>query len=367
MKILGIICELNPAHNGHQYLVEEAKKQTNCDFAVAIMSGNFVQRGTPAIFDYQTRAQMALNVGFDAVIYMPTAYSINSADDFAKYGTLVAKLLNIDYLAFGVTKNKNELERLLTILLCEDERFKELLANNLENGISYATALTQALEQVSDIANITGNDILALQYMKNLNDGIAPCPILRVDSFSATKLRELILNNDYVATKNYVNDKNYKLICETKPLNFQNYETLLYCNLITKNKDKIKNTKSIKEGLENRIINALDITTNFKEFNAEVKNKRYTQSFLNRLYANILLDINKDISLELPYLKIVAIKSDEVLKNLKSQLPIITNLKDKSLLDSKSLYSTDQIACRIYNALIAKSQPPFPYHKMIIY
>ncbi len=367
MKIIGIICELNPAHNGHQYLVEETKKQTNCDFVVAIMSGNFVQRGTPAIFDYQTRAQMALNVGFDAVIYIPTIYSLSSADDFAKYSVQIANSMNIDYLAFGVTKSKDELERLSTILHRENYNFKTLLANNLESGNSYATAFIQTLEQVSGIANISGNDILALQYVNNLSDKITPCPITRVGTPSATVLRQLISNNDFNAIKNYVNEKNYKLMCETKLLNNQDYEALLYHNLVTKNKDTIKNARSIKEGLENKIFSTLSSTTNYKSFNEKVKNKRYTQSFLNRLYANILLSIDKGVSLELPYLKVVAVKNQEILKHLKSKLPLVTNLKDKTLLDAKSLYSIDQIACQIYNVLIPKSQQPFPYHKIIIH
>jgi len=367
MKIIGIICELNPAHNGHQHLVETAKKQTNSDFVVAIMSGDFVQRGTPAIFDYQTRAQMALNVGFDAVIYMPTVYSLSSADDFAKYGAQIANLLNIDYLAFGVTKSKSGLEKLLAILHCEDENFKILLAKNLKSGNSYATALTETLEHISGIANISGNDILALQYMKNLNEQITACPIARIDTLSATNLREHIIKNDYSAIKNYVNEQNYKLIRETKTLNYQDYEALLYCNLVTKTKEYIKNARSIKEGLENKIFSTLSVTTDYKSFNEKVKNKRYTQSFLNRLYANILLGIDKNISLELPYLKVVAIKNEKLLKNLKCKIPLVTNLKDKAIFNTKSLYSIDQTACQIYNVIISKTQQPFPYHKIIIH
>ena len=367
MKITGIICELNPAHNGHQHLIAETKKRTNCDFVVAIMSGNFVQRGTPAIFDYQTRAKMALNIGFDAVIYMPTVYSLSSADDFSKYSAQIANSLNLDYLAFGVTKSKKELDKLSAILHCEDDNFKALLVNNLDSGNSYATALTQTLEQNSGIANISGNDILALQYMKNLSDKITPCPIDRIESISATLLRELISNKDFDTVKNYVNEQNYKLICERKPLSIHKYETLLYYNLVTTNKAKVKNTRSIKEGLENKIFSALNSTSNYKTFNEKIKNKRYTQSFLNRLYANILLDIDKKVSHKLPYLKIVAAKNNGVLKHLKSQLPIVTNLKDKTLLEEKSIYSIDQTACRIYNVLILKSQQPFPYHKIIIH
>ena len=367
MKITGIICELNPPHNGHQYLIHEVKKRTNCDFVIAIMSGDFVQRGTPAIYDYQTRAKMALNIGFDAIIYMPTAYSLNSADDFAKYGTQIANLLNLDYLAFGISKTESELNKLYSIISCESKSFKALLTSKLNEGLSYAIAFTYALEKMSKISNLSGNDILALQYIKNLSPQITPLPIKRISTISATNLRKLITEKNYTEIKNYVNEENYKIICEAKPLNMFDYETLLYHNIITKNRNKIKFIKSIKEGLENKISNEISKSTNFEDFNKNILSKRYNQVFLNRLYANILLDIDKNTSLRLPYIKIVAAKNTNILKYLKSDLPIVSTLKNKTLLCANSLYSVDQIACRIYDIIKKECRTPFPFHKLITY
>lgn len=367
MKISGIICELNPPHNGHQYLVEETKKRTNCDFVIAIMSGDFVQRGTPAMYDYQTRAFMALNIGFDAVIYMPTVYSLSPANDFAKFSVQIANSLNLDYLSFGISKSEEEIGILYSILLCENNDFKKILSANLKKGISYATAFTQALENITNIHHISGDDILALQYMLHINSKITTLPIARHPKYSATKLRQHILSKDYTPIKTFVNESNYKIISDISPLNYTYYQTFLYHNLVTEKIKNFQKVKSIKEGLENRIIHALNTTTNYYDFNEKVKNKRYTQSFLNRLYSNILLGINNDIPIQLPYIKIISAKNNGILNYLKSNLPIVTTLKNKTILNEYSIYSIDTIASRIYNIITNNVRPPFPFHKITIH
>lgn len=367
MKITGIICELNPPHNGHAYLVEKAKQITNCDYVIALMSGNFVQRGSPAIYDYQTRARMALNIGFDAVIYLPTAYSICSANDFAKYNTLLANSLNLDYLAFGVEKSPEELFQLQSIMQVEPPYFSDTLASKLQNGYSYATAYMQTLEAVSGILHISPNDILAIQYMLHLTPSITPMPIKRIKNISATQLRQEIFNNKPNKIQQNVSPENYEIIRNTTPFNITNYKTFIHNTLLTKTKTELSNIKYVNEGLENKITNALNNTFNFDDFNDQIKNKRYTQNYLNRMYFNIALNINKSLNYTLPYIKMVAVKNVELLKYLKCKLPLIADLKSKTLLEKESIYSIDTIANKIYNNLNGQPNTPFPFHKLIKY
>lgn len=367
MKISGIICELNPPHRGHTHLISETKKRTNCNYVVAIMSGNFVQRGTPAIYDYQTRARMAINIGFDAVIYLPTAYTVCAADDFAKNAVQIANKLNIDYLSFGVTKNCEEIATLKTIIENEPLHFKAALETKLTDGESYSTAYMRALEEVSQISNINANDILAVQYMLNLSETITPIAIERLPNVSATQLRNEIYAKNFPTIASLVDEKNYNIIKNAHAFDNVKYQTFLYDNLITKTKDDIKQIRSIKEGLENKIISTLNETLSFEEFNSAIQNKRYTQHFLNRLYSSIALKIQNETDLALPYIKVVAVKDAEILKHLSSTLPIVSNLKNKALLQEKNVYSIDTIACRTYNCLTNILQPSFPYHKLIIH
>lgn len=366
MKICGIICELNPPHNGHQFLIEKVKNETNCDFIVAIMSGNFVQRGEPAIFDYQLRAKMALNIGFDAVIYLPTIYTLNSADDFAKYGVFIASQLNLDYLAFGANKTEKQFEIIKNLV--KSTEFKNQLKQYLDSGLPYSKAFGDSIFDLSKMT-MTANDILGLQYLislQELDSNIRPIIINRDNNCSATNIRNLLKEKRYEEVKNFVNEENYNLIISNNIFDYDKFNEFLFHNIITKNNAELKNIKSIREGLENKISNNLAL--DFNDFNKDLKSKRYNQTFLNRLYLNITLNIQNNINhMELPYIKLVAIKDLNLLKALNSKIPFITNLKNKEILKSVSIYDFDKKASKIYNILGNNTEPIFPYNKIIIH
>ena len=367
MKVCAVICELNPPHNGHQFLVENIRKVTNCDFVVAIMGGNFVQRGEPAIYEYRLRAKMAINIGFDAVIYMPLVYTLNSADDFAYNGVSIAHLLKVDYLAFGAHLDLDKLYEIEN--LSNQYEFRVLLKENLQNGISYASAFGKAIKDMLNI-EMSSNDILALQYIASIKQqslGIRPIIIKRELDVSATQLRQKILANDIESIKPFVNTKNFELIKKTLPFNYNKFNEFLYGNITTKSFDELRTIKGMKEGLENKIYESN--ATSFLEFNKLIKTKRYTQTFLNRLYLNILFNIKRDCDLKLPYLKLVAFSDDAIIKelNTKCSLPLLTTLKDKRLLSAKSLYLYDTMASKIYNISTNSKDFLFPYHKLIKY
>lgn len=201
MKTLGIIVEYNPFHNGHLYHLSKAKEITKADYVVAVMSGNFLQRGEPAIINKWARTEMAINAGIDLVIEIPFAFSTQDANGFA-FGAvkLLDSLQIIDYLCFG--SETNHLDILYPIskfLYIETTQYKELIKKKIKNGYEYPKARSQALCEYHRIFGIDHlkelsplklgkilncpNNILALEYIKhllNLNSKITPVPIKRI-------------------------------------------------------------------------------------------------------------------------------------------------------------------------------------------
>lgn len=367
MKICGIICELNPPHLGHEYLVSKVREHTNCDYIIAIMSGNFVQRGEPAIYEYRTRAEMAINIGFDAVIYMPTLYTLSSADKFARYGVQMAHLLKLDYLAFGALLDEKDFNYILN--LKEETKFTNLLKAYLNSGISYSEAYGKTIFDFTS-KYLTPNDILALQYINSislLKTNIKPIIIKRELDISATILRNLLKQENYQAIESKINNKILKIVKSHKIFNYVKFYNILYANIITHTLEDLSTIRDIREGLEYKIYNNNE--NNFISFNKKIKTKRYNQTYLNRLYHNILFNVKNNFNEELPYIKLVACKNNDIIKILseRTQIPLITNLKAKNTLVNKSLYDYDKISSKIYNICIDFDDYSFPFHKMIKY
>ena len=365
MKICGIICELNPAHNGHQYLIQQARQKTNCDYVVAIMSGNFVQRGLPAIYEYQLRAEMALNIGFDAVIYLPTIYTINSAEKFANFALHIASQLNINYLAFGTKLDEKTLRKINGYK--NSTEFIKQLKNNLSQGQTFSKAFALTIQKLYHL-QLSANDILGLEYLTAIQKNdykIAPIIIERNNDISATTIRKLILQKNYERIKPMVNDTNYQIIQNNKPNNFIKFNNCICHNIITKTIEELSKIKDMREGIENKIFNTNANT--FSKFNKSIKSKRYSQNYLNRLYLNILLNVSKDCDYTLPYIKLVATKNNGILNALDCKISLITNLKDKKNMQQNSLYNYDTISSKIYNSINDIKSYNFPYHKIIIH
>ena len=365
MKICGIICELNPAHNGHEELLKKVKEKTQCDIFIAIMSPNYVQRGEPAIYDYKIRAQMAINIGFDAVIYMPTSYTINSANKFAEYGVKIADQLNVDFLAFGTNLTIDELIDIKQ--QTTSKMFIDLLKSYLSNGLSYSNAFSKALYSISN-KKLKANDILALEYLSaidKIDSRMKPIAIIRDNNFSSTELRKLLLKNELKKTKDMVNNKNYEIMLNNKINDYNSFNNCIYYNIISKPLIELSKIKDMKEGLENKIFETN--ANNLEELIDKIKSKRYNKNYIQRLFLNILFNNKINDIDNLNYLKVVAVKNVSVLKYLHSILPILTNLKNKNILQEKSVYDVDVISNKIYYEINHVHQSRFPYQKMIIH
>lgn len=198
MKAVGLVTEYNPFHNGHLYHLNKAMELTGVDISVAVMSGDFVQRGEPAVLDKYTRASMALNSGVNLVVELPVNYAVSSAESFAAGALKVLDYIKADSIAFG--SESGDIERLskLAHILCdnEDALYKEI-SKYTANGISYAAARQKAVEKLTDKdtgAMLTSsNNILAVEYLKAIiknNYAIKPYTIQRQgDSYNDTDIR----------------------------------------------------------------------------------------------------------------------------------------------------------------------------------
>ena len=198
MKAVGLVTEYNPFHNGHLYHLNKAMELTGADISVAVMSGDFVQRGEPAVLDKYVRASMALNSGVNLVVELPVNYAVSSAESFAAGALKVLDYIKADSIAFG--SESGDIERLskLAHILCdnEDTLYKEI-SKYTANGISYAAARQKVVEKLTDkdtAAMLTSsNNILAVEYLKAIiknNYAIKPYTVQRQgDSYNDTDIR----------------------------------------------------------------------------------------------------------------------------------------------------------------------------------
>jgi len=377
VNILGIITEYNPFHNGHKYHIEEAKKKTNADFTICIMSGHFLQRGIPAVIDKWTRAENALRNGVDLVIELPTVYSLNSAEYFAE-GAI--KLLNAtgitDYVVFGSEKGTiDNFYKISQIYAQEPEKFVFQLKENLTKGLSFPKARRNALEEyLGEELNLDSkpNNILGIEYLKaiyNTNSTIKAETIKRIQNdyndsnltgeiSSATAIRKKLEENceiksikksvplsTYNSLKKFENDLVFK----------KSFKNLIFYKIRALSTEDLSKIHDVSEGLENRIKEKALNCNNLEELILAIKSKRYTYTRIQRILFKALLNIeNSDVEHNPRYLRILGFnkKGQKIIRKLNesSHLPIITNLKNYEPQDAvaRSMIEKDILATNIY-------------------
>lgn len=312
MKIASTIVEYNPLHNGHLYSLKKIKETSNCDATLCIMSGNFVQRGEPALIDKWTRTEMALKSGVDLVIELPAAFALSSAEFFAFGAVSILNDLNcIDYLYFGSECGDiHALYEIAKILNNEDYTFKKILKNYLDKGLSYPLARDTTLIDYLNIKNInidqsiikSSNNILGIEYIKaliKLNSKIQPQTIKRIgqdynstklqnDFASATGIRRALKEcNDITTLKSYMPDSSFNIF---KDLYDNNYKFVFADEIFNYIKFKVLTSKHLSfnipdcnDGLDNRIIKALETSNSLEECINNIKTKRYTRTRICRI------------------------------------------------------------------------------------
>lgn len=299
---VAIISEFNPFHNGHKYLVQSVKNITG-ESVIAIMSGNFVQRGEVAIADKFERAKIALNNGVDLVVELPTVYAVSNAQRFASCGVEIAKSFDcVNYLAFGCEVNDINLLKTAADAL-DDVNVKEIIAESMKNGDYYPRALENAVNTMfgNDVSQVLSqpNNILAAEYLRALNNsGISPLPIKRTgvehDSSSANKniasaslIRQLMRNGDDVS--NLVPNLVSKI---TYP---KHLERAVIVKLRSMSKKDFAKLPDVNEGLENRIFDSVRKNNSVEETISAIKTKRYTHARLRRIITCALLGITEEL------------------------------------------------------------------------
>ena len=217
-KVLGIVAEYNPFHNGHLYHIEKAKSTSNSDFVVAIISGNFTQRGDTSIINKWEKAKIALNNGADLVIELPTIYSISSAENFA-FGAI--EILNelgfIDYVSFGMESDElSILNNIANVLYDEPKDYQNLLKTELKNGVTYAKGVENAIckylnDDIYKSALNGSNNILAIEYLKSLKK-------LKSEIIPIGIKREKVFYNSKKIVDEYASSTGIRLLLERRQI-----------------------------------------------------------------------------------------------------------------------------------------------------
>lgn len=290
MIVTGIVVEYNPFHNGHIKHIQLAKKITNCDVLVAVMSGNFVQRGEPAIFDKWTRTKVALENEVDLIIELPFPYVNQSASVFAKAAVDILNLAKCDYIVFG-----SELNDLAAL---EDFANVSINVDHLKEKMSDGTSYPKAHSLLS--REFYSNDILGLAYLKALkNTNLKPIIIKRDNSSkdikedlkieSATKTREKIkAGKDVSDTSLILNyaDKNNAVYIEYF---FKFIKTIL----LTQNSNDLKVNALFAEGIENNLKKQAALYYNYDDFISGAVSKRYTKARIQRTLVAMLSQVKQ--------------------------------------------------------------------------
>ena len=362
-KVLGIIAEYNPFHNGHLYQIEEAKKQTGAEYVVAVISGNFAQRGNTSLVNKWIKTQMALENGIDLIIELPTVYSISSAENFAEGAIKILESLKIvDTLCFGTeTGDFAALNNIANVLYNEPKEYITLLNHELGKGVSYPkareSALMMYLNDIKRYANILSgpNNILAIEYLKalkKLKSEIKPFSIQRkkvyyndekiIDEFaSSTAIRKLVSRQQYDDLRKVMPTNAYMLLKEEiKRGNFvidiSKFEKEILYNLRKMNVKEISELADVSEGLEYAIKNAANSCNNLLDLINMIKTKRYTQTRIQRILLYTLLGITKkdmeNAKKIIPYTRVLGfnLKGKEMLSEItqmNNKINMITSVK----------------------------------------
>ena len=376
-NVIGLIVEYNPFHNGHLHHIQEIDRLFEDNIKIAVMSGDYVQRGEPSLINKFEKTKIALSQGVDIVIELPAFYSTQSAEIFAKGSINLLNKLSCSHIVFGSESNDLEkLKRIATISMTKE--FELSLREFLAEGLSYPTAFSKALFD----EKLGSNDILALEYLKAIkaiNPKIEAYCIKREktgyyddekDNFaSATHIRKILLDynkkkeDKLNKIKNLVPEFSYKILEENFGVfsYLSDFYDLIKYNII-KNHSNLKNIQDLEVGLENRLYKYSLENSNFDEFFNNILTKRLTISRLQRILLHSLFNLTETITEKvknkIPFVKILGFstKGQEYLNYLKksdnySERKILTsnrNLKELLNKEEIELFNFNELCSQIY-------------------
>jgi len=392
LKVLGLVVEYNPYHNGHLYHLNTAKSLVNPDYVVAVMSGNFVQRGEPAIIDKFSRTEVAVKMGVDIVFELPFVYAIQDASGFANGAVgILERTSVVSDLVFGSESADIEsLSQISDILVNQPKEYKKTLNRYLKEGLSFPNARKYALndyfahmnEEKEIIEKLEkSNDILGLEYLNALklyDSKIKPQAIKRAGASyneenytgeisSATAIRKLIEEGDFEKVRDAVPDVSYDVLkreiaLKKGPVFLEDMRDMILAKVRMMNRKDFSKIDGIKEGLDRRFLDCSKVSSTINQLLMCVKTKRFTLTRIKRTLLKIFFDLTaSDVQLYNKYgpqyLRVLGFSKNgqKLLGQIKkvSKFPIITTpsrykriynkLSDESLLTNKKFNSIPEI------------------------
>ena len=405
MKVCGIVAEYNPLHNGHLYQLKYVREVLGADFIIVCISGDFVQRGEPAVVDKYIRARMALLAGADLVVEMPVQNACGSAEFFASGGVSVLDSLGVvDCLCFGAEDESADSGRFMNVarlLSDEPEVFRDELKRAAAEGLTFAVARERALKKavLEDFAFLLSspNNILGVEYCKSLikrNSTIVPVPLHRIGAgyhsesldqggfSSASAIREL-LNKAYGSAETaeettalfaelcrHMPEKCAELLFEAFRKNrlmfAEDLDQVLFYQLLKEDIPGIFEYQDVTEDLGRRIIKLRNEYRGFEQFAGLVKSRNYTLTRVRRALVHILLGIrNADVHHDAAFCRVLGFRkgSAALLSEIKqkSRIPLITRPSGYMLSpEAERQYLLHVQSSNIYEALVSqKAKLPF--------
>lgn len=362
MRVLGVVAEYNPFHNGHKYHIEAAKSALSADGVVAVMSGNYVQRGEPALFDKFTRARYALLGGADLVIELPAYFSLKSAEGFARGGVALLEATGIvDAISFGSECGDiKKLRQAARILADEPPEFKKTLAQKLQNGASFASARESAIKEINPaLADVVRhpNNILGVEYLKALEGSrITPHTIKRrgeyhskssdVEFASATAVREALASGGDVSRHlPYIPDS-------TAGCDLSDFEQIILYSLTVSKAAPPDSGDGLWERIQKADKSSLDALLQ------GAKTRRHTMSRIKRALLNQAIDNHLPENLLPSYIRVLGIgKQGATLLNMmkdKATLPVI--IKPSKYRINDGIWHLESRATDIYSLVTGRKQ-----------
>ena len=387
MKVAAVIAEFNPFHKGHEYLLSEIKKKSNADYIITVMSGDYVQRGEPAIFDKFTRAKTALSSGINLAIELPCAIATGSAAIFAEGAiSLLNKLNIVDELWFGSEYGDiSAFDTVSDILINEPLQFTSELKSHLKQGFSFPKARFAALSSIPSVAKsfkdakamedflISPNNILGLEYLaalKKTNSTIKPRTIARkgsgyndisinAENASASAIRRAFLSENPHAAASALPDQIYNSFdfntLSANAIYPNDFSLLLHSRLLAETYDSLSEYPDISHDLARRIKQLENSFRGFESFAMTLKTKNLTYSHIKRCLLHITLGIHKsDVNdaFNNSYARMLGFSNAAMLLSQLKKCSLIQLCGKPSILPSK-LYQKELFASNLYNAVLA--------------
>ena len=382
MRVIGIICEYNPFHNGHIYQMTKSREIYHDSHIVAVMSGHFAQRGEASMLNKFARARAAVLHGADLVIELPFAYAVRSAEQFAKGGVkMLSRLGVVDSILFGAENPDTEKLGAIASISVKRET-QAIIHKNMMNGLSYAAALEKALNLNDEEKKLIRepNNILAIEYMKAINEmksTMEPLAIARLGAHhcdksidgqiaSGTAIRSVIQSSQSIDSLKGVLPN--EIFCEISNKNSTDFPSVknlyrpLLSEILLHDSAHLKKIFGINEGLENKFIKAGLIAKSFDDFLGMIKSRRYPMTRLMRTILYIMLGVTKDMiniidASAPPYARILAFNDNgrKLIRKIKENSDVEMITKISHHLNKKFLFSEKASVHDIMMMLDARS------------